>query len=314
MTKPQQRSRFTPSGIGKAVTPTPYVRAILELLRRYRYLPKPYIHAFVGGDAEYLKKLLTTLFHEGYVGRPAQGFRTANARYLPAIYELRDKGARLLDPHGRRGILRRAGEPFQHELMACLVRASFELGASEVPGLRYISGEEILNHPKCPEATRRAECPFAIPLGSMALVPDAPPFGYEYTIGPGEKRYLFFLGFEADRHTEPLSPRNLARSSIHGKYLGYLEAAAYAAYRTRYGIPNCLFPFITVSDEHMRRMMALLGGITGGKGSAQFLFKSVEGFTALESYPRATGHMLTESWHRVGHPSFNIVSELSQPG
>jgi hypothetical protein len=53
-------------------------------------------------------------------------------------------------------------------------------------------------------------------------------------------------------------------------------------------------------------MAALLDRLTGGRGAKMFLFKTFPSFTSFEKPPAATGHMLTQPWHRLGHPEFHL--------
>src|SRR5262249_7210460 len=154
---------FAAQSSGREVRITPYVLSVLELLQRYRYLPSTYVHALVGGGETYYKDALTRLFHERYIGRPAASWAAANARYRPAVCELLEKGEEALKLHGRYRRRLKTGNSFPHELMVCLVQASFELGARE-HRLQMISSQDILDHPKCPPHTRHATHPWAIPI------------------------------------------------------------------------------------------------------------------------------------------------------
>ena len=57
-------------------------------------------HALVGGYKFGFIKQLGTLFHDGYLDRPAQQWQAINARYMPAVYELGTRGAQALRSAG----------------------------------------------------------------------------------------------------------------------------------------------------------------------------------------------------------------------
>src|SRR5262249_47913123 len=151
-------------------------------------------------------------------------------RYRPAIYELDTKGREVLSDYGIRLSHRVGyGSSFPHELMVCLVMASFELAAKSDPALRFIPWRDLLA--AAPAHTQSAENPFAFPVAisyrdgrlEFDLKPDGRPFGFEYYSYSGTHRGLFFPGIEVDRHTEPLTAFDLERSSIVKKVLAYRE-------------------------------------------------------------------------------------------
>ena len=256
---------------------------------------------------------------------PPASWYAANARYRPAVYMLTRKGEEALKQHGMFNPKPKSGEPFAHELMVNLFHAPLELGVSENPKLSLTSSTEILHHPKCPVETRLAKHPFRIPISFTYTAPksrhsarinthirhDGDPFGVAYTEGETTSR-IFFPGIEADRTTEPLSPVQYGRSSIRRELYAIKEAAKYKTYRTHYGIPTYLVPFVTTNPIRMNAMMALVEELSGGRGSKMILFKNIPDFSVFESFPPPTGHFLTEPWQRVGHPPFDIVGELKE--
>lgn len=48
--------------------------------------------------------------------------------------------------------------------------------------------------------------------------------------------------------------------------------------------------------------------MSDGRGSKMFLFKSFPAFTSFDTPPKASGHMLSEPWHRAGHPPLLLIS------
>ena len=321
----KRRSRMARRPSHKSIELTGRDLAIFRLLDRYRYLRSTHLHALAGGkSAKRFAERLGHLYHEGgYVDRPAQQWQTINARYMPAVYGLGAAGERALAERGvaaaaspllRKG---RTGEArqYHHELMVCDIVSSIEIGVRADPSLRFIPWPEILA--KAPEATRRLERPFALPVSvsytcprtkeaqrcDRPLVPDAV-FGIDYARG-GAKAYRFFA-LEADRNSEPVVRSNLHQTSYLRKILQYREAAAQAAYRTHWGLPNLLVLTVTTNRRHMANMMQLVREQTDGRGSTSLLFKTMPSLASLELAPLPTPNMITEPWERAGHEPFCI--------
>ena len=288
---------------------------IFKLLSRYRYLPSDDIHAFVGGGLVHFTRRLDLLQRKPnfYINRPHQQRENAEANHRRLIYELDDRGARVLRERGLPFLPKTYHRNFAHELMVCRIMASIELGIRADPSLRLISWLEILASDKTPQATRAASRPERIPVTYDAnrekfraeVVADGFPFGIERT-DSGRCSYLFFPGIEADCATEPVDTNDLERSSIYKKFAAYRAIVSQDIHRTHFGIPNFFVPIITTNKSRMQSMMKVLQRITDGKGSKIFLFKTFPAFTSFEKPPASTGHMLTEPWQRVGYPDFYL--------
>src|SRR5207302_54521 len=121
------------------------VERIFVPLACYRYLPADYLHGLAGGSLDYLVNRLALLARKpnGYVVRPEQQRANASANCRRQIYELSEKGFRLMHERGLMSQRLRAPTNFAHELMTCQLMASFELGARET-GNRLITWSEIL--------------------------------------------------------------------------------------------------------------------------------------------------------------------------
>lgn len=299
------------------ISPTERDIEILKLLARYRYLPSDYIHAFIGGNAKALSRRLNLLSRKPnlYLARPDQQRESASANHRPIIYELDERGARLLRDHGVSVQPKTYHRNFGHELMVAQVTASIELGTKECTPTRLISWSEILGSSNTPAATRSARTPAAIPvtfsLGTdqvtLNLTADAQPFGLERVI-EARRTYLFFPGIEADCATEPLDASDPDRSSIAKKLAAYTAVAEQRIYHSHFGFPNFLVPIVTATPARMHSMMRLLDRMTDGRGSKLFLFKTFPLFTSFAAPPKAGGHILTEPWQRVGHPPLFLNS------
>ncbi len=237
---------------------------------------------------------------------------SANHRRL--IYELAEKGWRVMQ---ERGVLRersRAPSNFAHELMTCELMASLELGARET-GTRLITWSDILQSKSLPDATRDAAKPYQIPVtvtidGAVTethVDADGEPFGIARS-GSGATVFFFCPGIEADCGTEPIDASDFQRSSLYKKFLLYLAIEAQQIYRSHFGFPNLYVPIVTTNAARLASMMKLLDRLTRGAGSKTILFKTFPALTSFEKPWPPSGHMLTEDWQRVGHPPFNFLS------
>jgi Replication-relaxation len=303
------------AGAPTAVYPTDRDLDIFKLLVRFRYLPADYIHAFVGGNEKALSHRLNLLSRKPnlYLARPPQQRQCADANYRPLIYELDDRGVRMLRERGLAVSPRSYRHNFAHDLMIAQITASIELGTRGNPAVRRIDWREIVERENAPAALRQAAIPSAVSVSysfrgqarTEQVIADAQPFGLE-RIGDGGRSYLFFPGIEADCGTEPIDAGDPERSSIAKKFFAYLAVAEQGLQRSHFGFPNFFVPFITTSAARMCSMMELLDRITNGNGSKILLFKTFPSFTAAEKPPVPSGHMLTEPWQRVGHPPFRL--------
>jgi hypothetical protein len=290
---------------------------ILQLLYRYRYLRSTTIIAFFPDyNSRHIQKRLGDLYHEGdFIERPGQQWEAINARYMPAVYELSERGEKTLAVHGlltenspmlHRG--RGQGFYYHHELMISDILSSIQLATKEKP--RFISWQEILL--KAPQSTQTAPNPFEIPVAishtingklhrsDKPLIPDAL-FGLEY---PGAS-YRFFV-LEADRDNEPLTRTNLSQSSFMRKILQYREIITRRAYQSHWGIPNLFVLTVTTSPERMRNLLLLTEGLAG-KTAPAFLYKTMPSLASFEKAPPPTAHIVTESCERCApHEPLNI--------
>lgn len=292
------------------------VDRIFSPLARYRYLPADYLHSLGGGSLDYLVNRLALLARKPncYVARPQQQRANASANCRRLIYELSERGIRLMHERGYSAQRPRAPSNFAHELMTCQLMASFELGARDT-GNRLITWSDILQSRNLPEETRRSPKPHQIPVMvtidgapiSTHVIADGVPFGIGQSAG-AETAYFFCPGIEADCGTEPIDTSDFQRSSLYKKFVLYLAIEAQGIFRSHFGFPNLYVPIITTNAARLASMKRLLERITRGAGSKSILFKSFPGFTSPEKPPAPSGHMLTGDWQRVGHPPFNFLT------
>jgi hypothetical protein len=288
---------------------------IFKLLARYRYLAVDDIQALVGGELKPIVHRLNLLSRKPnlFVNRPHQQRQSADANYRRLIYELDERGSRVLQQLGFPFLPKSYHRNFVHELMVCRITASIELGVRADASMRLITWQEILASEKTPIETQRAERPAYIPISFSAngedhrteVCADGAPFGLEMN-RVGRRSYFFFPGIEADCGTEPITTSDFDRTSISKKFSAYLAIGEQGVHRAHFGFPNLFVPFITTTRVRMESMMALLNRLTGGHGAKMFLFKTFPSFTSFEKPPAATGHMLTQSWQRVGHSPLQL--------
>lgn len=305
------------ASVGKRIEITERDLELLKLLARYRYLRSNFLHAFLGGASEKrFKERLGHLYHDArLINRPGQQWQFANCRYMPAVYELDEAGARVLRDCGQDFVPARVARPsrqFAHTLMVSEALASIELGARASRGLRFISAHEVLS--KAPERTGKTRHPFELPVSiscagaggkaqraEFRLVPDAV-FGLEY---PG-KTYRFFA-LEADRNTMPCTRSDLRQSSFIKKLLAYRAVAAQQLHRTFLGVPNLLVLVVTTDETHMQNLMTAVTDQIGG--STMFLFKATPQVGNVLRAPTPSPQLLREPWQRVGHSPMAIAQD-----
>jgi Replication-relaxation len=314
--KPSRNSRWSrdpvisSAGAPRTVYPTERDIDVFKLLARYRYLPSDYIHAFVGGHSKALLHRLNLLCRKPnlYLARPQQQRQNAEANYRPLIYQLDERGSRVLRDRGL-PFPAKSHHNFAHELMVAQITASIELGARTNASVRLITLPEILAHERTPLATRYSSTPTTIRVAYSLrgehrcdeINADARPFGLQRMVN-GKISYLFFPGIEADCASEPIDAGDPARSSISKKLAAYMAIVEQGLHRSHFGFPNFFVPFITTTDARLRSIMDLLHRMTAGHGSKTLLFKTFPSFTSPNRPPPAGGHMLTDPWQRVGNP------------
>jgi hypothetical protein len=290
---------------------TPDDISLFALLARYRYLPSDYLAALTGRSLPALQARLEILCRKPncYINRPHQQRENADANARRLIYELDEKGGDELQKRGfifsRKKILRN----FAHELLACTVAASFEIGEKVDSRVRIIDWSELINSPQMPAATKQLTNPHALLFSGDGkqdeIVSDWRPFVVERNFET--KSYFFVFGFEADCGTEPIDTADSERSSIRKKFLAYLTALEHDVPARRFGATTFMLPFITTSEVRMQSMIALLNRLEAGPHAKRFLFKHVPSFTSFGKAAAASGHMLTERWQRAGFEPFSFV-------
>lgn len=316
-----RRSRMRRQSSGKRIFLTPRDLAVFSLLARYRYLRSTDLHAFVGGayqseegslpracrgEKRFVERL-GALYHDGrYINRPKAQWECADARCMPVIYELDERGrealreadasttlsSRTVADHGAGT---GADRHFRHSLMVCETLASIELATREEPApgvgsrTRFVSWQEI----QAKEGLRGGPIMSA---GSTTVIPDGL-FGIEYQGNDAARSYRFFA-LEVERRNRVDSTKP-SQTSWRGKVLAYREIVARKGY-TALGIPNLLVLAVAPSAAHIESMKKVVMDVTDGKGSALFLFRAVPEMT------RPVPKLFTGMWERAGREEMTI--------
>lgn len=284
---------------------------IFKLLGRYRYLPSDYLAALTGRSLPALQARLEILCRKpnSYINRPHQQRANADANTRRLIYELDDKGADELRsrglPYSRKKYLRN----FAHELMACTIAASLEIGAQSSNTIRIIGWHELIDSPQMPSATKQLANPQFLSMErdgrAESLASDWRPFVIERNFH--SKSFAFVFGFEADCGTEPIDSGDDQRTSIRNKFVAYLNALDQDVPRRHFGASTFLIPFVTTTKVRMLSMIDLLERLKPGVLGKRFLFKHIPSFTSFEKPAPASGHILFEPWQRAGFEPFSFA-------
>lgn len=213
------------------------------------------------------QRRLTNLELAGFVRHVAiPSMRSQNS--LMHIYELTDAGREaLLDGASR--YARRKRDPYLHRYATGSGSFSYEYGCKKRPGLQYISFEDHLRDPRCPEERRTSkENPLIIPTSSGKIEPDEL-VGIRYV----EAGKALFIADERDQRTEVVNPTVHRDSTIAQKVYGYVEIIRERKYRAHWGIPNLMVHFSTISEIHKEEIKDFVRDNVADKRIARcFLF------------------------------------------
>lgn len=241
-----------------------------------------------------------------FISQPFRQSKLKNARCAFLIFQLTDKGTRALVDNGRisyqeyllwiKVSAQHKNHHYEHTLASGYYGASIELGCRE-NGYTFLSEIDILKREKCPQETRDADNPLAIPYeidgGTHYLTPDRL-IGVEYGNGAS------FFPIETDMKSEQEDERDDGGASINQKNKAYRHIFFHQTAKTVFGLPSLQVMFITTAVTRMHNFMDKLIRIAekDGKGSTRpFLYKA---FPALGNYVGgelpATGRIFTEEF------------------
>jgi len=312
-TKTKYKSRFSRApvlnedGSPKAVPPSRLTDQDIEIFKAllaHRFLSPDYIAALIGSSYKYVLTRTQILKSEPNCYLKIADEQLANRRAYTCttiFLELDSPGITELEELGISVPARRAVKNFTHGVMVDQIMASFRIGARG--SAKLISRAHILANPKTPVATRNASVPDRIPLPPKNGKPHyVRPDGEMFVLHDGEHFY-FFPGIEADTGSEPIHSYDYERTSIHQKFVDYLTILDQGIYRSHFGANTFFIPFVTSTSRRLASMMTMLEQMTEKHPHLRksFLFKQHPTFKSSEK-PRASGHMVSEPWLRVGYP------------
>ncbi|MEM8793406.1 MAG: replication-relaxation family protein [Pseudomonadota bacterium] len=309
-----RRRRVAPRSTGKRITPQPADLLWFRKLAEHGPLPSSYLLAFTRQLRRSDKRTterLTDLFHETntpdggrYLDRPAQQFRTIDARYNQLVYDLTPAGIQALRSTGLPAIPSKTSGPWLHRHMVACTTASIELATRDRSDLSFIPGHQILARAK---TELRAAVPVMDPENGRSkrrdLIPDAL-FGLSYHTKDGD-RFRFFA-VECDRATEPVMSRTWSRKSWRRGLRQYQAYIAGGRYRAHLQLTAPLLVLNVVTDE--RRLKMLLGATERELGATSYqLFQSWPAFGSVFRPPVPCPALLQGAWRRAGRPAFCIA-------
>jgi hypothetical protein len=268
---------------------------ILKLFARHRYISAPYAAALLGRSEQGVSRRLRALKEKDVAlvklcetQREDRNLRTVGYLY----YDIDAAGITLLAEEGIYIQPPKAPKNFVHALMVHQIIASFAIGARGREDIKLVY-----------EAAQR------ILLGKRNgkdhyMISDYPHFAIE-RVADGKRRSI--PSIEADTGSEPIMTYDRERSGIHNKFEDYIYALEHGLFEKQYNVKQFFIPFVTRNERRMQSMMDCLAALTDKRPSLRrhFLFKTHPTLKSRES-PRATGHMITEPWKRVGYPDLYL--------
>lgn len=311
--------RETPKKGDKRPTISDRDELILEYLLTHRVASSDDLRALIGGELTNFQERLRELTAWDYLKRPDAQFNWRKAYNNPCVYAIGDAGVKHRQASGDWREPPR-GHPlfFAHDLIACRVEASLQIGAAK-HGLRFIPWAEILQSQRFPRETAEASKPWLIPdvpVGTdkkgatltKDVEADTMPFGISRMVA-NQEIFFFTRGIEADGNTEPWRRYSSEGSSLYDKLVADLELIERRTCEKRFGFPNCYMLYVFCERDRMHRIIEEFKNLTNGNGSRFILFNYFPRFNSkYDTWPKPTGHMLTEDWQRVGGPPFNFLS------
>jgi hypothetical protein len=265
---------------------------VLQLLARYRYLRSTFIEAFVGGNSTVLRWRLRDLFDAGYVRRPLQQWQFANARYVPVVYALGEKGRAVLEELGLAArVDSQNGANFSHQVMIDETMASIEIALTRRSGFKLIGQSEILE--RLPSDALGSRLRLQVPQTS-AIVPDAM-FGVRGPAG------VVLYALEVDRESEPVR-RSRDGTSYEGKITRYNRLIEEGHYRRLLGTAAPLVVLhVTLSEKRMRKLLPL------SDRKPFHAFKVLQGVNGFGQLPGPSESLVSEPWTRAALSTYSLL-------
>jgi hypothetical protein len=274
--------------------------AALEVLNRRRLARRNFLTDYLGGNEQNRRKEISDLASMEYLTcYPPDGNGTLERSYPRQFFRIYGKGLkadRALKAAGIEPIKHPdIGEQFWHQMLIDDIVMSFEIACRQ-QGLSFRDQHEILD-----DLPLELPCHISYTFPSSgkahssdkALAPDA-----LFAIGDT------YFAVEADRGTEPIERSNLNQTSYLRKFLQYADVLKSGRYKTAWQIPNLMVLHISTREVRTKALMDFMNGL-GAKSQSQ-CFKSAPSFSSTSKSPRPLTTLLTDPYHRVGHPPFII--------
>ncbi len=288
-----RRLRFaSPQPKGGFIKVTERDVLLFEAINRHGPLPVHYLYELTkskGKGLGWLKRKITKLTHgttydAPYLDRPEQQWASVDGRFQPNIYDLTPRALAILAERGIR--LNQRSDPFLHRFMGAATAASIQL-AAECRQLKFADFAAILAHPKCPEPTKTALNPLAIPAKGKHVIPD------NLFAVQGERPS--FYAVEIDRRTESIAS-DTAKTAYGRKLHGYIDILANRTYRAHLGIPKLHILTVTTNSLHLQHMLDFYHSLNAPEFAKHFLFKSISNFGANWHVPPIMYELFNEPW------------------
>lgn len=261
----------------------------LTALARYPFLTTPWLAPFFGVSTWRMKDLVTLLKEGGYISVPPNLIGEGSWSRKEA-YELGINGEELLQDLHIPIHKHEFTGAFQHRLMSCKTRASFEIGTAD--HFKLHSWNELVKLGKIPAKTLNSDS-HSFDVGDARLRPDS----YPFVIDHGSTRY-FVVGLEVDCATETIKTSYKRRHAItiKAKYDHYSAFIKKRLYKTLLGFPDCIILITTTSTKRLENMMQELRAYPE-------LINHV-GFQVFKDEP--TGWAITEPWLLADGTTLNL--------
>jgi Replication-relaxation len=284
--------------------------AILDTLTDFRLLSADYIAPLAGTKYKWALPLINELKSEPnrYIKICDDQYENKkNHHYNPLQLELAPRGIRFQEGRGYKIPPRKPVLRLRHQIMDDQIQASLVLGAQEHEDhVRVIWREQLLKSDRMPQKTREKAFPEHIDVAgpdgkSRQLWPDGKMFLVHNKVADF---YSFVHGYEADTGTESIATR------IREKFENYIYVVNHNLQETYFGADeNYYFMFLFSNQNRLKDAMTLFEEMTAKKTSLRKhgLFK-IHPLYNDQPKPRATGHMISEPFLRVGYLPLNFLA------
>lgn len=278
----------------------------LDLLARFlthKWMPSNWVIHFDGRNYQDMQLRLRAFFDRKWLRRK---YELAKDKHIN--YALDIEGYKLLKLRGRiTEIPTLTNQDDAHEILGCITRMSFAIGAKE-HNVTLFTSEEVIAHKNTPEATKALKDPHTIPLKGTYKTPRGDRIR---TVIPDDvllfatQNKVALTLHEWDRNTEPV--QSFAnRQAWNYKFEKYNEFYSLHRPFDHYAVADksTFLCIITINEEHKRRILEL------AKKKFRYLDRLLltgEPDHLFErSYPKPSGSMFTRQWTRGDGSTFSF--------